>query len=407
MSKETNNDHGLMPKILALIAPPSNGETIKKRKLEAPTSLFGQPNKSKSNGGKLANNAYCDYCVEGGNLLCCDKCPVAFHLKCNEPPLNEEDVPPGEWLCPRCKALHDIKTKPIEQRTKLSYDKNSATRKGHITNSTDKNKNNVQRTIGANRQNRDTNDTSNTHTTNKNHHQDNITSEDSHKIKILIDLTARKNPFADLVRISLLLNPREFELPEDWLPNVHFPGSLKKPLINTSTREGRYTWFSVKRAQELDRNNLPLILRTCYVCRKGCRKAPLINCDYCPLVYHFDCVDPPLTILPNTRWMCPNHVEPIAEEKLLTSSSYCERVKLWNHFAKPIDHERIKISFLDRVHNSPKPGIEELGKIAKLGCRVPKVVKEEYDKFIRVTEKYHGEIDDEDLEEGSKLDANV
>lgn len=306
-------------------------------------------------------------------------------------------MPPGEWLCPRCKALHDIKNKPIEQRTKLSYAKNSATRKNHVTNSTDKNKNNVQRNIGSNRQkHRNTIDTSYNHSTNKNQPQDNITIVDSHKIRILNDLTARKNPFADLVRISLLLNPREFELPDDWLPNVQFPGSFKKPLINTSTREGRYTWFSVKRAQELDRNNLPLILRTCYVCRKGCRKAPLINCDYCPLVYHFDCVDPPLTILPNTRWMCPNHVEPIAEEKLLTSSSYCERVKLWNHFAKPIDHERIKISFLDRVHSSSKPGSDELGRVAKLGCRVPKTVKEEYNKFITVVNKYHGEIEDDD-----------
>jgi hypothetical protein len=219
----------------------------------------------------------------------------------------------------------------------------------------------------------------------------------------LNDLTAKRNPFAELVRISLLLNPREFELPEDWLPDVQFPGTFKKPLINTSTREGRYTWFSVKRAQELDRNNLPLILRTCYVCRKGCRKAPLINCDYCPLVYHFDCVDPPLTILPNTRWMCPNHVEPIAEEKLLTSSSFCERVKLWNHFAKPIDHERIKISFLDRVRKDPGPGVEELGGAIKLGCRVPKVVKEEYEKYIEDIDKYHGERDDF-KEESSRMD---
>jgi hypothetical protein len=314
--------------------------------------------------------------------------------------LNEEDVPPGEWLCPRCKALHDIKNKPIEQRTKISHVKNSATRRNHITNSTDKNKINVHRPIGANTQHRNT---SNDHSTNKQQSTDDISAEDSHKMKILNDLIARKNPFAELVRISLLLNPREFELPEEWLPDVHFPGSFKKPVINTSTREGRYTWFSVKRAQDLDRNNLPLILRTCYVCRKGCRKAPLINCDYCPLVYHFDCVDPPLTILPNTRWMCPNHVEPIAEEKLLTSSSYCERVKLWNHFAKPIDHERIKISFLDRVHNSPEPAMEEAGTIAKLGCRVPKVVKEQYDKYIRTIDKYHGEEDEAGEEEKTKL----
>lgn len=216
-------------------------------------------------------------------------------------------------------------------------------------------------------------------------------SEDCHKIRLFNELLARKNPFADLVRVSLLLNPREFELPENYVPDIQFPGTSKRPIINTTTREGRHTSYSVRRAQELDRNNLPLILRTCYFCRKGCRKAPLIHCDYCPLVYHADCIDPPLTILPNTRWMCPNHVEPIAEEKLLSSSSFCERVKLWNHFSKPLDHELIKISFLDKVHSSSIPSPREATGITKLGCRVPKRIKAEYYKFIKSIEKYDAE----------------
>lgn len=37
--------------------------------------------------------------------------------------------------------------------------------------------------------------------------------------------------------------------------------------------------------------------------------APLIQCDYCPLLFHMDCLDPPLTTLPAGKWMCPNHVE--------------------------------------------------------------------------------------------------
>lgn len=47
----------------------------------------------------------------------------------------------------------------------------------------------------------------------------------------------------------------------------------------------------------------------CYICRKSCRVAPLLACDYCPLHFHLDCLDPPLTALPSGRWMCPNHVE--------------------------------------------------------------------------------------------------
>lgn len=221
-------------------------------------------------------------------------------------------------------------------------------------------------------------------------------SEDSHKVRLLNSLTARKNPFADLVRISLLLNPREYELPEDYVPNIQFPGTSKKFTIssNSATREARLTSYSVKRAQELDRNNLPLILRTCYFCRRGCRKAPLIHCDYCPLVYHADCIDPPLTVLPNTRWMCPNHVEPIAEEKLLSTSSFCERVKLWNHFSQPVDQESIKISFLDRVHSSSSPEPES-SQFVKLGTKVPKCIKREYEKFIIDIEKYEPESEDD------------
>lgn len=238
-----------------------------------------------------------------------------------------------------------------------------------------------------------------------NHDNNNIYSEDSHKIRLLNALTVRKNPFADLVRVSLLLNPREFELPEEYAPKIQFPGSKKPPPNHVGSREARLTTYTVKRAQELDRNNLPLILRTCYVCRRGCRKAPLIHCDYCPLVYHADCVDPPLTILPNTRWMCPNHVEPVAEEKLLTSSSFCERVKLWNHFSRPIDHESIKVSFLHKVHrsSSPPPANSEF---IKLGCRVPDRVKRFYDQFIVSIEKYENNSDNcDDLEAAIGLQA--
>merc|ERR1712012_750398 len=43
---------------------------------------------------------FCRVCKEGGELLCCDSCPSAYHLKCLDPPLDE---PPEEsWTCPRC-----------------------------------------------------------------------------------------------------------------------------------------------------------------------------------------------------------------------------------------------------------------------------------------------------------------
>ena len=45
------------------------------------------------------------------------------------------------------------------------------------------------------------------------------------------------------------------------------------------------------------------------VCCRSCRLAPLIQCDYCPLLFHMDCLEPPLTAMPVGKWMCPNHIE--------------------------------------------------------------------------------------------------
>ncbi|XP_045533776.1 chromodomain-helicase-DNA-binding protein Mi-2 homolog isoform X1 [Papilio machaon] len=46
---------------------------------------------------------FCRICKDGGELLCCDSCPSAYHRFCLNPPLDE--VPDGEWKCPRCSCL--------------------------------------------------------------------------------------------------------------------------------------------------------------------------------------------------------------------------------------------------------------------------------------------------------------
>ncbi|VVC89740.1 unnamed protein product [Leptidea sinapis] len=46
---------------------------------------------------------FCRVCKDGGELLCCDSCPSAYHRFCLNPPLDE--IPDGEWICPRCSCL--------------------------------------------------------------------------------------------------------------------------------------------------------------------------------------------------------------------------------------------------------------------------------------------------------------
>jgi len=40
----------------------------------------------------------CGICGDGGDLICCDECPAAYHLQC----LQLEQIPEGHWQCPVC-----------------------------------------------------------------------------------------------------------------------------------------------------------------------------------------------------------------------------------------------------------------------------------------------------------------
>ncbi|XP_062988448.1 autoimmune regulator [Elgaria multicarinata webbii] len=46
------------------------------------------------------NDDECAICRDGGELICCDGCPKAFHLACLVPPLTE--IPSGTWRCDSC-----------------------------------------------------------------------------------------------------------------------------------------------------------------------------------------------------------------------------------------------------------------------------------------------------------------
>mmetsp|Transcript_28541 Transcript_28541/g.91517 ORF Transcript_28541/g.91517 Transcript_28541/m.91517 type:complete len:219 (-) Transcript_28541:811-1467(-) len=46
------------------------------------------------------HNDICEVCEEGGDIICCDTCNLAYHGSCLNPVLTEA---PDFWMCPKCR----------------------------------------------------------------------------------------------------------------------------------------------------------------------------------------------------------------------------------------------------------------------------------------------------------------
>ncbi|NXL44025.1 AIRE regulator, partial [Podilymbus podiceps] len=81
-----------------LLSHPQSGEPClhAQDQLPAPTVHSQDPMPHQENEDE------CAACGDGGELICCDGCPRAFHLTCLVPPLP--CVPSGTWRCGSCVA---------------------------------------------------------------------------------------------------------------------------------------------------------------------------------------------------------------------------------------------------------------------------------------------------------------
>lgn len=76
MSEIIDSLHFALQQIKILIEPPPNEEgKLVQRSSNAKHPYYRRP-------GRGHNHDLCDACEEGGNLLCCDRCPSSFHLQC-------------------------------------------------------------------------------------------------------------------------------------------------------------------------------------------------------------------------------------------------------------------------------------------------------------------------------------
>ncbi|KAM9343991.1 LOW QUALITY PROTEIN: E3 ubiquitin-protein ligase TRIM33 [Pholidichthys leucotaenia] len=49
------------------------------------------------------NEDWCAVCINGGDLICCDRCPKVFHVKCHVPTIKI--FPKGDFLCTFCRSI--------------------------------------------------------------------------------------------------------------------------------------------------------------------------------------------------------------------------------------------------------------------------------------------------------------
>uniref|UniRef100_A0A3P9KM70 PHD finger protein 12 n=1 Tax=Oryzias latipes TaxID=8090 RepID=A0A3P9KM70_ORYLA len=386
---------GLMEQIQSLLAPPKSEEVEKRSR-----KLVRDVRRS----GRATNHDTCDSCREGGDLLCCDHCPAAFHLQCCNPPLSEEMLPPGEWMCHRCnvkKRKRDQKSEQTNGLPEKSLSKCSSSPAVELElNAGPLRLDGLPPGAGAagpglrvaqvrlldrktcSRPGTPTSNTSSTPTLSEDQNdgedetvepEEDFQGAEFEAAPVLAP-TPRllKRPFQLLIAAAMERNPTQFQLPSELTCTTALPGSSKR------RRKEELLGKPFRRPQhELDTNGLvPLPVKVCFLCNKSCRLAPLIQCDYCPLLFHMDCLDPPLTGLPAGRWMCPNHVENIALNQ--RSLSLSKRCQLFDQFQDRMSQHAVKLDFLRRIHRQNAPNRRAFSQLIKKTIKVPDAIKSQY-----------------------------
>nr|XP_025035528.1 autoimmune regulator isoform X2 [Pelodiscus sinensis] len=92
-----------------LQGPQCNGEL----KINSQSRFHVTPMHSVDQTLNQKNDDECAMCRDGGELICCDGCPKAFHLACLVPPLTE--IPSGTWRCISCSAEKVKQDQRIEE----------------------------------------------------------------------------------------------------------------------------------------------------------------------------------------------------------------------------------------------------------------------------------------------------
>lgn len=209
------------------------------------------------------NNDYCSCCGMTGLFLCCESCPKSYHFQCINPPVDPNNLP-EVWYCKEC-----IKKK-------------------------------VKHKGGKDRERNETGD---------NNEYDN--------------LMLNVGIYAKLFDNIIFQDPISFQLPKEIIESFQGISIDKLGDYNDETFKPTKTYKQLVKEYDdplngvYDKDNNPLF---CYKCgESGLKKEhQLINCDYCSLSWHLDCLDPPLTSIKKlgSKWKCPNHVDDLISKPI-------------------------------------------------------------------------------------------
>lgn len=255
------------------------------KNLLAPSSAPQNNTNDGSDDATGDNDDFCNTCGGLGVFICCDTCPKSFHFTCCEPPL--EDCPEDNWHCRECSSSQQSRPPPLWNHIGL---------------------------------------------------------------------------FGQLLNGHEARNPKDFMLPKKLRENTFsdvstnndgfYEDTLLKPELSYTKANGaQIPGFNKNHDLEVDslydgRGN-PYMCHKCGLSGLGGRT--LVHCDYCPLVWHLDCLQEDLYV-PKTlgsRWKCPNHVDHLLPQGLFARRTFKDAtvadVALHSYFLKIASMNRFVI----------------------------------------------------------------
>ncbi|WPK25501.1 hypothetical protein PUMCH_002818 [Australozyma saopauloensis] len=265
-----------------LLETTPSGRPTKKLKIispKRPPLLLVAPSASPTSDSESPNNNddYCSTCGGTGIFICCDSCPRSFHLLCCSPPLLE--VPEeDDWNCQECRASRGIDPKPSWNLIGVF---------GLLLNDL----------------------------------------HGSNPVEFCLPKSLRESTFVnvylgdDTQYMDSLLKE---ESPVRGSTRVNGGGSTG------SGNGGQIVGFNRNEDLDIeslyDKKGVPFLCHKCGL--SGLQRRTLIFCDYCPLVWHLDCLPTPMCV-PKTlglKWRCPNHVESLLPSYWLERRSFKDSV---------------------------------------------------------------------------------